>query len=54
MILNDKDNGSGEGINLPETGGNNPTYILILAIIVVGVGAILFLRNKKSKENNNK
>ena len=54
VLPNDKDNGSGEGINLPETGGNNPTYILIIAILVVGVGAFLFLKNKKSKENNNK
>ena len=42
-----------EGTNLPETGGNNPTYILIISIIVVGVGAFLFLKNKKSKKKSN-
>ncbi|WP_288221349.1 alpha-amylase family glycosyl hydrolase [uncultured Clostridium sp.] len=42
-----------EGQILPQTGANNPTYILILAIIVVGIGSVLLLKNKKSKENNN-
>ncbi|WP_291652768.1 immunoglobulin-like domain-containing protein [Clostridium sp.] len=35
---------------LPETGGNNPIYLLILAIFAVGIGASLVLR-KRAKEN---
>lgn len=43
-----------EGTNLPVTGGNNPAYLLILAIIVVSVGATFYLKNKKTKEDNNR
>lgn len=43
-----------EGEKLPQTGGNNPTYLLILALIAVGIGSTFILKNKKSKDNSNK
>ncbi|MCF0148646.1 MAG: LPXTG cell wall anchor domain-containing protein, partial [Clostridium sp.] len=40
------------GVTLPATGGNNPSYLLILAIIMVGIGSIIITsRNKKIKTN---
>ena len=40
------------GITLPATGGNNPTYLLIFAIIMIGIGAVsISLKNKKTIEN---
>lgn len=37
---------------LPQTGGNNPTYILIVAIIAIGVGSTVIFKKKKSKKDN--
>ncbi len=45
------ENKPGSGVNnntnLPTTGGNNPTYILLIAIVAIGVGVTLFLKKKK-------
>ena len=39
------------GVTLPATGGNNPTYLLVLAIIMIGIGAVaISSKNKKNKE----
>ncbi|GAA0087027.1 hypothetical protein UT300007_34680 [Clostridium sp. CTA-7] len=43
-------NTSGKGgITLPSTGGNNPMYGLIVALIIVGAGAFMVLRKKKKE-----
>ncbi|MBE6054716.1 MAG: LPXTG cell wall anchor domain-containing protein [Clostridium sartagoforme] len=41
------------GITLPATGGNNPTYLLIIAVLVIGAGGILLLK-RKNKDITNK
>lgn len=37
--------------NLPQTGGRNSLVLIIIAVLIVGVGALLIKRNKVSKEN---
>ena len=39
------------GVTLPATGGNNPIYLIIIGLIIVGAGAFMLLNKKKKEEN---
>ncbi|WP_460293720.1 Ig-like domain-containing protein [Clostridium tertium] len=39
------------GVTLPATGGNNPIYLIIIGVIIVGAGAFMLLNKKKKEEN---
>ena len=52
VILPEDENSTKNEPILPQTGGNNPTYILIFALIVLGIGAVLFLKKKKKDAVN--
>ena len=39
------------GVTLPATGGNNPIYLIIIGMIIVGAGAFMLLNKKKKEEN---
>lgn len=46
---NDTNNSENNG-SLPETGGNNPMYLVLLSLIIVGIGSVLILKGKNKKE----
>ena len=43
---NDKDDNS----KLPETGGNNPMYLVVLGLVILGAGTVLVLKGRRKKE----
>ncbi len=50
FIIAEKANNE-SGVILPATGGNNPIYLIIVGIIIVGAGAFMLLSKKKKMEN---
>lgn len=50
---NNEENSSEDNINnnvkLPETGGNNPMYLVLLSLMILGAGALL-LKDRRNKE----
>ncbi|MCR1949439.1 Ig-like domain-containing protein [Clostridium sp. DSM 100503] len=50
FIIAEKANNE-SGVTLPATGGNNPIYLIIVGIIIVGAGAFMLLSKKKKMEN---
>ena len=47
---NDSNNNINNESELPQTGGNNPVYLVLLSLIVVGIGGVLLLKRKNKKE----
>ncbi|VYT91198.1 DUF5011 domain-containing protein [Clostridium tertium] len=50
---NKNESGNENNTNLPETGGNNPIFILLIAIMAIGAGGTLLV-NKRNKDIVNK
>ena len=47
---NDSNNNINNESELPQTGGNNPAYLVLLSLIVVSIGSVLLLKRKNKKE----
>ena len=41
------------GVTLPATGGDNPIYLVVIGLIIVGIGAFMVLNKKKKQEKEN-